>query len=228
MTLLILLLSLLFLASSPSSAQPPDPREATIALLPALPAGIPSEALKYRSRIIREVHYHWGLGQKVSLFFAQIHQESRFRAEARSRHASGLGQFTPPTATDAQSLFPADLKELCRSRGGCPLDPAWAIRALVLWDLKLYRARDFAQGDERFAFMLADYNGGPGWINRERGYCQQSGECRPDVYFREVQRACGKSSPAPRIPDACRENNHYPEVIIRTWRPLYDRWLPGI
>ena len=196
-------------------------------LLPTVPAGIPSEALRYRNLIIREVHYRWGLGQKVSLFFGQIHQESNFRAEAKSRFAAGLAQFAPNTATDVQSLFPAELKELCTNQGGCPFNPAWAIRALVLWDWKLYQARDFAQGDERIAFMLADYNGGAGWINREREYCQQSGECKPHVYFGEVQLACGKSSHR-RADWACHENNRYPEVIIRKWQPMYDRWLPGM
>ncbi len=196
-------------------------------LAPGAAPGVPPEALRYRARLIREVHFYWSLGTSAAMFFAQVHQESRFRATAQSRFASGLAQFTPPTAAGVQSLYPSDLKTLCAERGGCPLDPAWALRALVLWDRRLWEARAFATGDERLAFMLADYNGGAGWINRERTFCRNSGGCDPDVYFNSVQLACGRSTPF-RADWACRENGHYPEVILRTWRPLYARWLPGL
>jgi hypothetical protein len=139
---------------------------------PTVPAGIPREALVYRAQIVRDVHFYWGLGERVAMFFSQLHQESRFKADAQSRAgALGLGQFMPGTAAGAQAMFPADLKELCRDKGGCPLEAAWAIRALVLWDRRLWEARAFATGDERLAFMLADFNGGPGHITKERRLC---------------------------------------------------------
>src|SRR5215510_5443800 len=62
---------------------------------PTVPAGIPPAALLYRRQIIREVHYFWGMDQKASEFFAQIHQESHFNKNAQSTYAFGLAQFTP-------------------------------------------------------------------------------------------------------------------------------------
>lgn len=194
---------------------------AAAAAAPELPGG----RLLYREQLVREVHFYWGVGQAPAVFFAQVHQESRFQADARSRYALGLAQFTPATAQDAQARFPA-LQLLCPSPAGCPLNPQWALRALVLWDRHLYERRSFARGEERWGFMLADYNGGAQWIERERAYCQVSGQCSPQRYFGEVQQACGKSSPA-RSPEACRENTQYPERILRTWRPVYSRWLLG-
>jgi len=192
--------------------------------LAQLPAGMPPGVLRYRAQVVREVHFTWGVQQPVAVFFAQLHQESAWHAAARSRYASGLAQFTPGTARAAQTRF-ATLQTLCADAAGCPLQPAWAIRALVLWDRFLYQHRNLVQqAEERWGFTLADYNGGPGWINREILYCRQFGTCDPTRYFGEVQWACGRSTPA-RVPWACAENRQYPAQILYRWRPLYTRWL---
>jgi hypothetical protein len=213
---------------SPASAAagPLSPAYVTV---PGVPKGIPKEAAQYRRAIIREAGYYWGLSAPTTTFFAQVHQESRFRAEARSRFAAGLAQFTPQTAAGMQAQYP-DLRVLCGEGGGCALDPGWAIRAMVLYDRGLWRGRAFAAGDERLAFMLADYNGGAGWVNRERAACLAAppagapGGCDSTRYFRNVQSFCGKSVPS-RAEWACKENTRYPSVIMFSWRPLYDRWL---
>lgn len=193
-------------------------------LPPTVPAGIPRQALIYRRQIIRETHYYWGLNQTSAPFFAQIHRESTFNGTAKSAYAVGLAQFTVPTASDAQRLFAADLRDQCDKQGGCPGDPQWAIRALVLWDRRLYVNRNFAAGDERWAFVLADYNGGAGWINRERTYCLLTRMCDQVVYFSSVETACGKSTPA-RNAKACSENGSYSHTILQTLRPLYEAWV---
>lgn len=202
--------------------KPPALQPATTTV-PGTPPGIPREALIYRRTIIREAEYYWGLSAPTPLFFGQLHQESRFKATAASKYASGLAQFTPQTAAGMQAQYP-DLRVMCTDANGCALDPGWAIKAMMLYDRALYKNRAFAAEAERRAFMLADYNGGAGWINRERNFCLISKECEPNIYFFHVQRACGKSSPA-RADWACKENNHYPSVILKTWAPLYATWL---
>ncbi|MDP3912086.1 MAG: hypothetical protein Q8Q14_17015 [Gemmatimonadales bacterium] len=214
--------------------QSPQPRPAVaeaaaFTTVPGAPKGVPVEAVRYFRAIVREAGYYWGLSAPTPTFFAQVHQESRFRAEARSKYAAGLAQFTPQTAAGMQAQYP-DLRVLCGEGSGCALDPGWAIRAMVLYDRALWRGRAFAAGDERLAFMLADYNGGAGWVNRERAACLaappagEPGGCDATRYFGNVRDFCGKSVPA-RAAWACEENTRYPRVIIVTWRPLYDRWL---
>ena len=189
-----------------------------------LPKGIPLEAVKYRGIIVREVTFFWGERGTPQLFMAQIHQESMWKPDARSSHASGLAQFTPPTAEWIQSLYAADLKALCPQNIGCPLDARWAIRSGVLYDRKLYDDATYAQGWDRWAFALAGYNGGAGWIARERIKCGERVGCSPSRYFGHVQRMCGQTTPA-RSPMSCLENNRYPEIILRKHLPLYDSWF---
>jgi hypothetical protein len=183
---------------------------------------------RYKRQIIREAHYRFGL-VPTGIFFAQIHQESRFSDTARSgRGARGLAQFMGPTATAMQRNYASQLDEFCRERGGCPLNPQWAIRAMLLLDKENFRARRFAHGDEQLAFMLADYNGGVTALNTERDYCAQTRSCDPDVYFNGVALACGKATTGrPRAAVHCRENTAYPERILYVWRPVYHRWLAG-
>lgn len=184
---------------------------------------------RHRRQIIREAHYRFGL-MPTAIFFAQIYQESRFRETAVSPvGARGLAQFMKGTAGAMQRNYASQLDELCSERGGCPNNPQWAIRAMILLDKENFRARRFARGDEQLAFMLADYNGGLSWLNIEREYCAQTRSCDPDVYFNGVELACGKAIAGPRR-DAvhCPQNTGYPERILYELRPVYHRWLAGL
>lgn len=192
-----------------------------------LPKGIPVDAVKYRRIIQSEAEYYWGLDAPTATFFAQMHQESNFRATAQSKYASGLAQFTPQTAAGMQQQYP-DLRVLCPIKEGCPLDAGWAIKAMVLYDRGLWRGRlDTDPGDNRLGFMLADYNGGAGWINRERAACRADAVCISARYFGNVEAWCGRSLPGVprRAAWACAENTHYPNVILFQWRLLYIPWL---
>lgn len=187
---------------------------------------VPPLARKYVRSVIRETHFYWGLGGPLDIFMGQIHQESRWRSNAQSIYAAGLTQFTPDTAKDIQRLLPHDTQAKCSVKD-CRFDPEWAIRALVVYDKQLYDHYSYTSQndfpDQRFAFALAGYNGGAGWIDRERRYCVQD-SCEPDIYFNEVEWACGKSNPH-RSQQACTENRHYPDVILHSWAPMYHKWL---
>lgn len=182
---------------------------------------IPRNAARYLPTVIREVRYYWGIRQHHNVFMGQIHQESAFREGAKSAFASGLTQFTPSTAAWIQGLYAADLRELCPDRSGCPLDAKWAIRSMVLYDKRLYDGHGFSSGDDRWAFTLAAYNGGLGWLKIERGACAALAGCDPSRYFHHVELLCGKSTPRKRAAWACEENRTYPRRILFKWRPLY-------
>ena len=134
---------------------------------------IPRQAAQYKATVIREVRYYWGLGESPATFMSQIHQESTFREDAKSAvGATGLAQVMPMTAQWLQQIYPKDLKELCDSKSGCPLNAHWAIRTLVIYDKKLFDRLTWAETkDDRWAATLSAYNGGESWVTRERRAC---------------------------------------------------------
>lgn len=230
------LCSLLLVGCGAPEAQPVKPPvvapapikqpEVAFTTAPGTPKGIPVDAIKYRRTIVREAEYYWGLDAPTATFFAQMHQESNFRSTAKSKYASGLAQFTPQTAAGMQQAYP-DLRVLCPIVEGCPLDASWAIKAMVLYDRGLWKGRADTDSESRIAFMLADYNGGAGWINRERAACKADAVCQSAKYFGHVEAFCGQSLPGVprRAAWACDENRHYPSVILFKWLPLYIPWL---
>lgn len=183
---------------------------------PAL-AQVPAAAAHYRARLTREVRATWGFSQPVSIFAAQIHQESGWRPEARSQvGAEGLGQFMPGTARWISQTYPAELG------AAAPYDAAWSLRALVLYDRWLWNrlgpeGSGFREdGLHRWAATLSSYNGGLGHLQKEQA---RAGSCDRSRYFCCVQSACGAGG---RAEWACRENTQYPVRILLVIEPRYQ------
>lgn len=177
-------------------------------------AQIPAEAERHRGYLTREARFVWGMGAPVATFGAQVHQESAWKPDARSRFAAGLAQFTPGTADWIGGVYP-DLAHRA------PLDPRWALRALVRYDRWLWDRLDAASACDRMAFTLAGYNGGLGWIAREKRAAASVG-ADPDRWWAQVERHCLRAE------WACRENRDYPRKILLGWQPLYAAWGPGV
>ncbi len=73
-------------------------------------ADVPTEAQQYRRDLTRIAQAEWGLDAPVATFAAQVHQESRWRFNAKSPvGAQGLGQVMPSTAVWLAELFPDTL-----------------------------------------------------------------------------------------------------------------------
>ncbi len=163
--------------------------------------------LKYRKYLTRQVRFYWGIHQKVSIFAAQIRQESNWNPKARSRYAAGLTQFTPATAIWISNAY----SEL-RTRGNkfdSRLDWKWSIRAMIVYDAHLYKRITASDPARRWTLTLRAYNGGLGWIKKEIKRCgAHNMECC--LLFRSSA--------------ACAENLRYPAMIINRWRPLYEGW----
>ena len=147
----------------------------------------------------------------MASFAAQVHQESRWNASARSPvGAIGLTQFMPATAQWIGGLSP-DLAERA------PLNPTWALRALVVYDQWLWQ-RIRAENDcERMAFVLSAYNGGLGWVYKRQKLSPQPGLC--------FDHTCAINPGV--TPASQAENAHYPAVILQTFEPLYSGWGAG-
>lgn len=183
-----------------------------LCVLPALARAVeaspvvPREAIQYRRDLTRAAHNIWGLGAPVATFAAQIHQESAWRADARSPYAHGLAQFTPASADWIGGLD----RDLANPDTG---NPIWALRALVRYDRWLwdrFPASGNASPCGRMGVALRGYNGGLGYVQKEA----RTG--KPCTAFRSVA--------------SCRENLDYPQRILGRLEPVYERagWGLGV
>lgn len=187
---------------------------ALFVLLPivASAAEPPRAAVSYQRDLTRAARVVWGMDAPVALFGAQIHQESSWRIAARSPHAAGLAQFTPDTAEWIGSAYAAELAQ------PDPLNPAWAIRALVRYDRHLFdRITGKASPCDRWAFVLSAYNGGLGWVRRDEAMALAGG-ADPARWWGGVENF------SPRAAWAIKENREYPRRILLQLQPVYWRW----
>lgn len=186
---------------------------------PAYADGIPRDAEQYRRTLVRTAHAEWGLAAPIATLAAQVHQESAWRATARSPvGAQGLAQFMPATSAWMAQLYPNTLGT------NQPFNPGWALRAMVVYDRRLYAQNQASSDCERWAFVLAAYNGGQSWVNRDRKQASAKGADKL-AWFDSVERHNAGRSAA-----NFRENRHYPRAILLRWEPLYAAagWGPGV
>jgi soluble lytic murein transglycosylase-like protein len=175
---------------------------------------IPTEANRYKLTLKREAQRVWGLQAPVATFAAQVHQESRWRADARSPvGAHGLAQFMPTTATWISSMGAGEYS----LAGAQTSNPTWSLRALVTYNLWLSQRIKAATPCERMAYTLSAYNGGLGWVYKRQRLSKQPGMCMGNT--------CTLN---PGItPAAQRENELYPRLILLRYEPLYATWGEG-
>ncbi|HEX7866568.1 MAG TPA: lytic transglycosylase domain-containing protein [Variovorax sp.] len=184
----------------------------SVAVTAASAQTIPREAQRHQLTLKREAQRVWGLDAPVATFAAQVHQESRWRDNARSPvGAVGLAQFMPSTARWIGGVD-ADLRDVA------PLNPTWALRGLVTYDKWLFDRVKAENECEQMAFALSAYNGGLGWVYKRQRLSGQPGMC--------LGVTCAIN---PGIAAANqRENEHYPAVILNKHQVLYRSWGRGV
>lgn len=176
---------------------------------------VPRAALQYQRAMIGNARLVWGLNAPVAVLAGQVHAESGWRPEARSAFASGLAQFTPGTAADISRKYP----ELA---GNAPLEPSWALRALARYDFDLYQLEPRAATEcDRWGFTLSAYNGGHGWVVRQKA-AAIAGQSDARRWFGHVERY------RVRAVWAHTENVGYPRRILLTLQPTYRGWGRGV
>lgn len=181
-------------------------------------ASIPPDAEKHRRTLVRTAHQQMGLDAPIATLAAQVHQESRWHAAAVSpAGAQGMAQFMPATANWMPDIAPA----LGQPQ---PFNPGWALRALVAFDVWLLARTPAATQCENWAFTLAAYNGGLGWVQREKRQALEKGFSER-VYFESVE-----TQNAGRAAASKSENTHYVRNILTRWEPLYANagWGKGV
>lgn len=179
---------------------------------------IPRAALQHRSELIRVSRMVWGMDAPVAVFAAQIHTESWWRNDTVSTAgAQGLAQFMPSTAKWLPSVAPETGKP-------APFNPGWSLRALVTYDKYLWERVRGRTPYHRMAFTLSAYNGGLGWVNRDKRLATERG-LDDGQWFDHVE-ACN----AGRRASAFRENRRYVRFILQERQLAYENagWGAGI
>lgn len=182
---------------------------------------IPRAAQQYRATLTRAAHATWGLDAPVSVFAAQVHTESWWRNNTVSHvGAQGLAQFMPSTARWLPSVAPETGKPE-------PFNPGWSLRALCtydkwLWD-RIFAYKPPLYPVDRMKFTFSAYNGGLGWVKRDRALAREKG-LSPDRWSGHVE-----TVNAGRRASAIRENRRYVELIFqRQHAYIKAGWGPGI
>lgn len=173
---------------------------------------IPKTAEKYRAELVRAARYEWGMNAPIAVFAAQIHTESLWNERAISpAGAVGLTQFMPETAAWLPNVMPQIGK-------ADPYNPKWAIRALCAYNRYLYQKIKANSEFERMAFTLAAYNGGIGWVIKDKNKAKSQG-LDPFQYFGSVEKVNAGRGKA-----FFRENRRYPKIILKHRQYLYESW----
>ncbi|WP_415965451.1 transglycosylase SLT domain-containing protein [Desulfovibrio piger] len=179
---------------------------------------IPRAAQQYRATLVRAAHATWGLDAPVAVFAAQVHTESWWRNDTVSHAgAQGLAQFMPATARWLPSVAPETGKP-------APFNPGWSLRALCVYDKWLWDRVAGHDDFERMAFTLSAYNGGLGWVNRDRKKARALG-LDDRVWFDSVENVNSGRGRA-----AFAENRQYPRRILKERQRAYIKagWGRGI
>lgn len=179
---------------------------------------IPRAAQQYRAELVRSAHATWGMNAPIAVFAAQVHTESWWKNDTVSSvGAQGLAQFMPSTARWLPTVAP-------ETGEPAPFNPGWSLRALCTYDKWLWDRTDGANDFERMAFTLSAYNGGQGWVNRDKAKARKLG-VDASRWFGHVENVNAGRSAA-----AFRENRNYPRLILQKRQYAYIRagWGPGI
>ena len=178
----------------------------------------PAQARQYLRPLTREAQRTWGLDAPVARLAGQVHQESGWRTDAKSQYASGLAQFTPDTAAWIAQTYPRDFGGVA-----APYSPAWALRAVAVYDKHLYDRTRGHTACDRWWFVMRGYNGGAGHVAAE------ARRAVDPLDRTAVDAACGT---ARRSAKHCPENLSYPRKILLRWEPMYYTagwgWVPPI
>lgn len=192
--------------TTPAAAPPSEPADPD-------PLLVPIKARPYQRTVIREARAVWGLNAPTSMIGAQLQTESAWNPNARSPYAAGLAQFIPATAAQMAREYPQTLGS------GDVMNPQWAIRAMNQYDHDLFRmVKNAATDCDHYAFTLSSYNGGFGWISRDRALCEQHSGCDIRRWFGHVEKYSN------RAPQFIRENRVYETRILFDYQPSYRSW----
>jgi soluble lytic murein transglycosylase-like protein len=183
---------------------------------------IPVAAWQYQRTMTQSAYRFFGPGAPVATLAGQIHQESRWEANVTARDGGmGLAQFMPKTAEGIARQYPQDCYPVNA------YDPRWAFmcRDRFMTDM-LRSVKPMTAGGltvcSHWAFAFRAYNGGGGWLDRDRRLAAANG-ANPDRYLQVAAYNAGRNPLNHKI------NTLYPTQIY-TYGKRYEAagWGPNV
>jgi soluble lytic murein transglycosylase-like protein len=177
---------------------------------PAMAWQPPANAERYQRELTRIVQQTWGLDGSVAVHAAQIQQESGWRPGVDSPvGAQGLAQFMPSTSAWIAEIYPDSLGP------AAPYSPGWAMRAMARYNRWHWqRISGTADACHHWAMTLSAYNGGLGWVNRDRRLARNAGDDDSQWWDHVAEHTH-------RADWAQRENRDYVDRILLRYTPQY-------
>ena len=164
---------------------------------------ISKDAWRYRPVILRHSKKVFGHTRYVSIFAAQIEQESSWNCNPDTTIALGCAQFTPDTIQWAKNTICKDLGK------PDPYNINWSIGCMIRYDYMLHWEYAGASECDNMAFALVGYVGGPGWVWRDRRLTKKIGVgINQFIWFNLVELYSTRSR------SAIKESRHYVRIIL--------------
>lgn len=148
---------------------------------------IPQRSLQYIPILVEEHSRIWPTSD-ICVIAEQITHESAWKTTATRKEKSGvisygllqvLDRTMAEMQTKHQILMGLEPVQMLQAR--------WGLRAGILYDKDMWKLVYFAKNPiDRYAFMLASYNGGYGWVQRDRKLTVEKGYNR-DLWFNNVE-----------------------------------------
>jgi hypothetical protein len=204
----------------------------------ALGQAIPDNAKKYIPVLKQELQSKWPGITPRSVFAAQVEQETCVSLKSKRcwspttelktnrEYGFGLGQLTVTSKFNAFEDVKKLDKDLKAWKWEDRFDPAYQLKALVVYDKSLYTKLPDAIGD-KLSFMFAAYNGGLGGILQDRRLCASTDGCNPNSWWGNVEVTSFKSKIKPQGygKSFFDINREYPKNIMVVRRPKYQDLL---
>ena len=178
---------------------------------PAFAGGPPKRAQKYEE-VAKWAYTRCGVSPKYrSWLGSQIEAESAYNPQARSIYARGLAQNTPENEEDLLRRYP-ELRKYANK-----LDPRWQLLGQCLMMKRLMENLTGSEYKDDFRISARSYNGGVGWIIKERRLARKNSQ-DPNDYDVLVP-LCSEFRGT-----HCKENLAYSPRIAKYRRMWFMRW----
>ena len=172
---------------------------------PTYGGDVPAASLRHRATLIRTAQAEWGLNAPTATFAGQIHQESSWKAGVTAwDNGRGLAQFMDSTAGWLVKRYPA-------LGQADPYNPAWAMRAMVIYDRWLVSQVQGVDECQRMAAALKGYNAGVGYVQKAQAVSPQ-----PGIWFGVTE-----NIPTRQSAKNFEYSRRYPHLVIEKHQPRY-------
>ena len=143
--------------------------------------------------ILKEEHAVIWPDSRIEVFASQISSESRWKETAKRVEKSGVISYGLMQVLDVTLIGMRKKHTLLADVAPVQMMQArWGIRAGLLYDKDMWTLCYFAEGEDRYAFMLASYNGGFTWVQRDRVLTAENKQDK-NIWFGNVERFSRRS-----------------------------------